>query len=70
MRFLLLLPALLLPVAAPAAPVTHAIKLDHFGYRPADTKISIFSGDPGSAVEVRDTSDAVVFRVPGPVQMQ
>ncbi len=48
----------------PAAPVTQAIKLDHFGYRPADLKIAIFTASPGAAVQIRDTADAVVFTVP------
>jgi hypothetical protein len=47
-----------------AAPVTERIKMDHFGYRPTDTKIAIFTIDPGATVQVRNTSDAVVFTVP------
>ena len=47
-----------------AAPVSHHIKLDTFGYRPGDTKIAIFSADPGSTVEVRDAADTVVLTVP------
>ena len=35
---------LLLPMEALAAPLSHEIKIDHFGYRPADTKIA-FCGD-------------------------
>ena len=54
----------LLPVAAFAAPLSHEIKIDHFGYRPADTKISIFSANPGIEVEIRNATDEVVFRVP------
>jgi endoglucanase len=54
----------LLPTAAFAAPLSHEIKVDHFGYRPADTKISIISANPGSEVEIRNAADAVVFRVP------
>ena len=53
-----------LPLAAFAAPVTQAIKHDHFGYRPADTKIAIFTQDPGATIEIRTTTDDVVFRVP------
>jgi len=49
---------------ATAAPITQAIKTDHLGYRPADSKIVIFSANPGSSVEVRDTADVVRFRVP------
>jgi hypothetical protein len=58
--------SLALALAAPAlaAPVSQAIKTDHFGYRPGDAKVAIFSADPGSAVELRDTADAVRFRVP------
>jgi hypothetical protein len=54
----------LLPMTAFAAPVSHEVKVDHFGYRPADTKISIVSANPGSEVEIRNAADAVVFRVP------
>jgi len=48
-----------------AAPVHQAIKVDHFGYRPADAKVAVFSADPGASVEVRSSADAVVLRVPG-----
>jgi hypothetical protein len=47
-----------------SAPVSQAIKLDHFGYRSADTKVAIFTVDPGPTVEVWDTADVTVFRVP------
>ncbi len=47
-----------------SAPVSQAIKMDYFGYRPSDTKIAIFSADPGSTVEIRDTSNAVVYTIP------
>ncbi len=53
-----------LPAWAMAAPVSNAIKIDHFGYRPGDSKIAIFSANPGSSVEIRNTANAVVFRVP------
>lgn len=49
---------------AAAVPVTTAIKVDHFGYRPADTKIAVVTSNPGAAVEMRDTTDAVVFTIP------
>lgn len=47
-----------------AAPVTQAIKLDHFGYRPGDMKIAISTTSPGSTVQIRSTTDAVVFTIP------
>lgn len=47
-----------------AAPVSNDIKTDHFGYRPADTKIAIFSANPGSTVEIRDATNNVVFAIP------
>ena len=47
-----------------ALAVTTAIKLDHFGYRPDDAKVAVFSSDPGSSVEVRTPFGAVVLRVP------
>ncbi|HSL16539.1 MAG TPA: glycoside hydrolase family 9 protein [Methylomirabilota bacterium] len=50
--------------APAAAPVTTDIKLDHFGYRPGDPKVAVFSTDPGSTVEVRTTGDVVVLTVP------
>jgi len=47
-----------------AAPISHAIKLDHFGYRPGDTKIAVISTDPGATVEVRDSADNVILTIP------
>ena len=47
-----------------AASVTQDIKMDYFGYRPNDVKIAIFTANPGATVQVRNTSDAVVFTVP------
>jgi len=47
-----------------AAPVTTSVKLDNFGYRPDDTKVAIFSADPGATVQVRTPAAEVVFRVP------
>lgn len=47
-----------------AAPVHHAIKVDHFGYRPEDPKVAVFSANPGGTVEVRSAADALVMRVP------
>jgi hypothetical protein len=54
---------------APARPlerggVTTAIKLDHFGYRPLDVKVAVFSADPGPTVEVRTPAGTHVFTVP------
>src|SRR5947207_15962650 len=57
-----------LPVAVAstvfAAPVTPNIKMDNFGYRPGDIKVAIFTADPGATVQIRNTSDAIVFTVP------
>jgi hypothetical protein len=47
-----------------AAPVTQNIKIDHFGYRPNDVKIAIFTADPGAAVQIRNASDTVVYTIP------
>jgi len=47
-----------------AASVTQDIKMDYFGYRPNDVKIAIFTANPGATVQIRNTSDAVVFTVP------
>ena len=61
------LAAVLLLAAAPAfgQAVSPAIKLDHFGYRPGDAKVAVFTADPGSTVQVRDSAtNAVVFTVP------
>jgi endoglucanase len=44
----------------PATP----IKLDHFGYRPGDRKVAVFSSDPGQVVRIRSSSGAVVLTVP------
>jgi len=46
-----------------AASVTQDIKMDYFGYRPNDVKIAIFTANPGATVQIRNTSDAVVFTV-------
>ena len=57
--------ALLLMTAIPAfTAVSRHIKLDHYGYRPADPKMAIFTSNPGSSVEVQDTLGGVVFRIP------
>jgi hypothetical protein len=59
--------AALLLASAPAfgQAVSPAIKLDHFGYRPADGKVAIFTANPGATVQVRDAvTSAVVFTVP------
>src|SRR4029453_2695029 len=47
-----------------AASVTQDIKMDYFGYRPNDVKIAIFTPNPGATVQIRNTSDAVVFTIP------
>jgi endoglucanase len=47
-----------------AAPVTQNIKLDHFGYRPTAVKVAILTADPGATVQIRNTSDAVVYTIP------
>ena len=57
------MPCILGP-GAQAAALSHDIKLDNLGYRPADSKIAAFSANPGATVEVRDTTDAVVLTVP------
>jgi hypothetical protein len=44
---------------------TTTIKVDVFGYRTGDVKVAVFSEDPGSSVQLRNTSDQVVFTVPG-----
>jgi endoglucanase len=49
---------------ANSAPITQAIKTDHFGYRPNDVKVAVFSANPGATVELRNTSDAVVLTIP------
>ncbi len=51
------------PFPATAA-VTQTMKLDHFGYRPNDSKVAIFSANPGSTVQIRTTNDTVVYTIP------
>src|SRR5687767_8140065 len=64
-RFILvLLSVVSWTVAVSAAPISQAIKTDHFGYRPNDVKIAIFSANPGPSVEIRNSSDAVVLAIP------
>jgi len=41
-----------------------AIKLDYFGYRPADVKIAVLTANPGSTVQVLNTAGDVVYTVP------
>jgi endoglucanase len=61
----LVLAALLLGAASPAtAAVTRVIKLDNFGYRPADRKVAIFTSNPGATVQVRNAGGTPVFTVP------
>jgi endoglucanase len=59
--------AMLVAVSATvsAAPVTQAIKMDNFGYRPTDVKVAIFIQDPGGVVQIKDVNDVVVFTIPG-----
>jgi hypothetical protein len=47
-----------------AGRITLSVKVDNFGYRPDDTKVAIFSADPGSIVQVRTSAGAIVFAVP------
>jgi|GEM_PF-1776700 len=47
-----------------AAPVTQSIKFDHFGYRPNDVKVAIFTANPGATVQIRNASDTVVYTIP------
>jgi endoglucanase len=62
--FLSLMAALLLSAPAVAAPVSTSIKLDNFGYRTSSTKYAIFTADPGTTIELRNTSDTTVYTVP------
>jgi len=66
LRTILCVAAIGLPAALPgrAAPVSQDIKLDYFGYRPADKKLAIFTADPGATVLVRTESEATAYTVP------
>lgn len=55
---------LLLPALAAAAPVATTIKVDNFGYRATAAKLAVFTTDPGTTLEVRNTSDQVVYTIP------
>lgn len=59
-----MLPLLALSAALSAGTPSLAIKVDNFGYRPADSKVAIFTSDPGATVQVRNTSDTVLYTVP------
>ena len=48
------------PAPAGAQPVSPQIKLDNFGYRPADAKVAIFTANPGATVQVRDAATLAV----------
>ena len=59
--------ALLALVAATAGAQTplSSIKLDNFGYRPNDSKVAVFTANPGATVQVRDAAtSAVLYTVP------
>jgi endoglucanase len=43
---------------------TTAVRLDHFGYRPGDPKVAIFTEDPGGPVQVRTADGQTEFVVP------
>ncbi len=63
--WLALAAALLLAPSPAASQVAPAVKHDHFGYRPGDTKVAVFTANPGATVQVRDAAtQAVVFTVP------
>ena len=47
-----------------AADTTTSIKIDVFGYRPSDSKVAVFSENPGSTVEVRNLAAQVIFTIP------
>jgi len=48
-----------------AAPVSAAIKTDHFGYRTSDSKLAFFTTDPGAVVQVLRAADgSVAYAVP------
>jgi hypothetical protein len=55
---------LALTASALAQPVSTAIKLDTFGYRPGDVKVAVFTANPGATVLVRDPDGAVKFTIP------
>ncbi len=40
------------------------VKFDHFGYRPADTKIAIATTDPGATAWLESEAGETVFRIP------
>ena len=46
-----------------AGAITTSVKLDNFGYRPDDTKVAVFSVDPGGTVEVRTAGNVVALTV-------
>ena len=56
--------ALLAIATVSAADTTTSIKVDVFGYRPSDSKVAVFSENPGSTVEVRNVADQVLFTIP------
>jgi len=60
-----LITAFAFSLTASAAPVTQEIKLDYFGYRPSDSKTAIISANPGSSVEIKNTSDQTIYTIPG-----
>lgn len=64
LRASVLLLLILPPALASALPVSQALKVDHFGYRPGDPKIAIASANPGATVQIRNLADGVVFTIP------
>jgi hypothetical protein len=64
---ILLLAFALVLLVAPhvcASPITQHIKMDYFGYRPGDTKIAVFTADPGASIQIRGAGETVVFSIP------
>ena len=47
------------------AQVDPAIRIDHFGFLPGETKVAVFNQDPGPSVRIhREDNGSVVFRIP------
>jgi endoglucanase len=57
-------PSLVTVRQALTAPVSMGIKLDYFGYRPADVKVAVLTANPGSIVQVLNGAGDVVYTVP------
>ncbi len=60
----MILGVLLFARLSEAAAISNTIKMDHFGYRSADSKIAYFTASPGTVEIHRSSDDSLAYTVP------